>query len=35
VIEANAAPSWSALATVTGLDVAGLIVDRLVEQTNR
>lgn len=35
VIEANAAPSWSALSRVTGLDVAGLIVDRLVEQTDR
>ena len=31
VIEANAAPSWSALSEVTGLDIAGLIVDRLVE----
>ncbi|MBN2228767.1 MAG: RimK family alpha-L-glutamate ligase [Candidatus Thorarchaeota archaeon] len=31
VIEANAAPSWSALARVTGLDIAALIVDRLVE----
>jgi len=35
VIEANAAPSWSALARVTGIDVAGLIVDRLVEQSRR
>jgi len=35
VIEANAAPSWSALSRVTGLDVAGLIVDRLVEQTKK
>jgi RimK family alpha-L-glutamate ligase len=35
VIEANAAPSWSALSRVTGIDVAGLIVDRLVEQTGQ
>ena len=35
VIEANAAPSWSALSRVTGLDVASLIVDRLVEQSER
>jgi RimK family alpha-L-glutamate ligase len=35
VIEANAAPSWSALSRVTGIDVAGLIVDRLVEQSNQ
>jgi tetrahydromethanopterin:alpha-L-glutamate ligase len=33
VIEANAAPSWSALSRVTGIDVAALIVDRLVEQS--
>lgn len=33
VIEANAAPSWSALSRVTGIDVAGLIVDRLVEKS--
>jgi RimK family alpha-L-glutamate ligase len=32
VIEANAAPSWSALSRVTGLDVASLIIDRLVER---
>ncbi|MFW9845552.1 MAG: RimK family alpha-L-glutamate ligase [Candidatus Thorarchaeota archaeon] len=32
VIEANAAPSWSALSRVTGIDVAGLIIDRLIEQ---
>ncbi|TFG32357.1 RimK family alpha-L-glutamate ligase [Candidatus Thorarchaeota archaeon] len=32
VIEANAAPSWSALARVTGLDIAGLIIDQLVKQ---
>ncbi|RDE11715.1 MAG: hypothetical protein C4K49_11340 [Candidatus Thorarchaeota archaeon] len=31
VIEANAAPSWSGLSQVTGLDIAGMIVDRLVE----
>ncbi|MFW9956774.1 MAG: RimK family alpha-L-glutamate ligase [Candidatus Odinarchaeota archaeon] len=35
VIEANAAPSWSALSRVTGIDVAGLIVDRLVEQSSQ
>ncbi|MFW9833175.1 MAG: RimK family alpha-L-glutamate ligase [Candidatus Thorarchaeota archaeon] len=33
VIEANAAPSWSALSRVTGLDIASMIVDRLVEQS--
>jgi RimK family alpha-L-glutamate ligase len=35
VIEANAAPSWSALSRVTGIDVASLIIDRLVEQSLR
>jgi RimK family alpha-L-glutamate ligase len=35
VIEANAAPSWSGLSRVTGIDVASLIVDRLVEQSRR
>lgn len=35
VIEANAAPSWSALSRVTGLDIAGMIVDRLIEQSRR
>ena len=35
VIEANAAPSWSALSRVTGIDIAALIVDRLVEQSSR
>lgn len=35
VIEANAAPSWSALARVTGIDVASLIIDRLVKQSSR
>lgn len=35
VIEANAAPSWSALSRVTGIDVASLIVDRLVKQSER
>ncbi len=35
VIEANAAPSWSALSRVTGLDIAGMIVDRLVEKCKR
>ncbi|MHA2380039.1 MAG: RimK family alpha-L-glutamate ligase [Candidatus Thorarchaeota archaeon] len=33
VIEANAAPSWSALSRVTGKDIAGQIVDKLVEQS--
>ncbi|MHA1576911.1 MAG: RimK family alpha-L-glutamate ligase [Candidatus Thorarchaeota archaeon] len=32
VIEANAAPSWSALSRVTTLDIAGMIVDHLVEK---
>ncbi|MCK5265249.1 MAG: 30S ribosomal protein S6--L-glutamate ligase, partial [Candidatus Thorarchaeota archaeon] len=32
VIEANAAPSWSALSRVTGIDVAGLIIDQLVKK---
>jgi ribosomal protein S6--L-glutamate ligase len=35
VIEANAAPSWSALSRVTGIDVASLIVDRLVDQSTK
>ncbi len=35
VIEANAAPSWSALSRVTGLDIAGLIIDQLVKQCKR
>ncbi len=35
VIEANAAPSWSALSRVTGVNVAGLIVDQLVKQSKR
>ncbi len=35
VIEANAAPSWSALSRVTGIDVASLIIDRLIEQSTR
>ncbi|TFG06385.1 RimK family alpha-L-glutamate ligase [Candidatus Thorarchaeota archaeon] len=35
VIEANAAPSWSALSRVTDLDIASMIVDRLVEQCKR
>ena len=33
VIEANAAPSWSALSRVTGKDIADLIVDKLIKQT--
>jgi ribosomal protein S6--L-glutamate ligase len=32
VIEANAAPSWSALSRVTGRNIAELIVDKLIEQ---
>jgi RimK family alpha-L-glutamate ligase len=32
VIEANASPSWSALARVSNLDIAGLVVDKLVEK---
>ncbi|TFG31865.1 RimK family alpha-L-glutamate ligase [Candidatus Thorarchaeota archaeon] len=35
VIEANAAPSWSALSRVTGLDIAGLIVDQLIEKSRK
>lgn len=35
VIEANAAPSWSALSRVTGIDIASLIVERLVDQSSR
>lgn len=35
VIEANAAPSWSALCRVTELDIAGMIIDRLVEQARK
>jgi len=35
VIEANAAPSWSALSRVTGIDVAGLIIDQLVKKCKR
>jgi RimK family alpha-L-glutamate ligase len=35
VIEANAAPSWSALSRVTGIDFASLIIDRLVNQSSR
>ncbi len=35
VIEANASPSWSALSRVTQLDVAGMIVDKLVEKARR
>lgn len=33
VIEANAAPSWSALSRVTEKDIAGMIIDRLIEQS--
>ncbi|MFX1482314.1 MAG: RimK family alpha-L-glutamate ligase [Promethearchaeota archaeon] len=35
VIEANAAPSWSALSRVTGIDVASLIIEKLIEQSSR
>ncbi len=35
VIEANAAPSWSALSRVTGIDIAGLIIDQLVKKCKR
>ncbi|MEM2142248.1 MAG: RimK family alpha-L-glutamate ligase [Candidatus Thorarchaeota archaeon] len=35
VIEANAAPSWSALSSVTGVDVAGAIADLLIEKSRR
>jgi len=35
VIEANAAPSWSAFSRVTGIDIASLIIDRLVERSRR
>ena len=35
VIEANAAPSWSALSRVSGIDIASLIIDRLVEKSSR
>jgi len=35
VIEANASPSWSALSRVTGLDIAGMIIDHLVEKCKR
>ncbi|MGV9103563.1 MAG: RimK family alpha-L-glutamate ligase, partial [Candidatus Thorarchaeota archaeon] len=35
VIEANAAPSWSALSRVTGLDVADMIIDKLIEKASK
>ncbi|MFW9907187.1 MAG: RimK family alpha-L-glutamate ligase [Candidatus Thorarchaeota archaeon] len=35
VIEANASPSWSALSRVAKIDVAGLIVDKLVESAKK
>ncbi len=35
VIEANASPSWSALSRVSGLDIASMIIDRLVERSKR
>ncbi len=34
VIEANASPSWSALSRVTNLDIADMIVDKLVEKAS-
>ncbi|MFQ5832324.1 MAG: RimK family alpha-L-glutamate ligase [Candidatus Thorarchaeota archaeon] len=33
VIEANAAPSWSALSRVTEKNIAGMIIDRLIHQS--
>ncbi len=33
VIEANAAPSWSALSRVTEKNIAGMIIDRLIDQS--
>lgn len=35
VLEANASPSWSALSRVTNLDIAGMIVDKLVEKASK
>jgi len=35
VIEANAAPSWSALSRVTKIDIASLIINRLIEKSTR
>jgi RimK family alpha-L-glutamate ligase len=35
VIEANASPSWSALSRVSGLDIAGMIVDTLVKNSKQ
>jgi len=35
VIEANAAPSWSALSRVTGLDVADMIIDKLIHEASQ
>jgi RimK family alpha-L-glutamate ligase len=35
VIEANASPSWSALSRVSGLDIAGLIVDTLIKKSRQ
>ena len=32
VLEVNAVPGWQALQEVTGIDVAGAIVDHLVER---
>jgi len=35
VIEANASPSWSALSRVTGMNIADMIIHRLVERCQR
>ena len=35
VLEANASPSWSALGRVSGLDIAGMIVDTLIKRANQ
>ncbi len=35
VIEANASPSWSALSRVTGIDIAGMIIDKLEEKARK
>ena len=35
VIEANASPSWSALGRVSGLNIAGMIVDTLIKKSKQ
>jgi ribosomal protein S6--L-glutamate ligase len=35
VIEANASPSWSALSRVSGLNIAGMIVDTLIKRSRQ